>query len=271
MMLCQPMEKSEIIAYASAMKGKYAVQEKFDGDRILLKFEAGKLQLLNRRGVDVKHRYPELFDFKFETDVWLDGEMCVLDQNGLSQFNEGIAFRTHCETPQAIAEASQKYPVTFVVFDVLKLGTENLQDRTLSIRLESLEQIFSTIHHKHVIMAETHYDLGETWNDVIQRGGEGVIIKELSSKYAWNKRSQAWRKVKNIKEVDLVFMKYENHPRGITLETTDGIRVVCNGFQSEEVKRELDAKGKVEVTIRHLGQTATGKYRQPCFAKLVVK
>lgn len=271
MMLCKTMDKRELIAYASVAKGKYLVQEKLDGDRILLTFKDSSLKLTNRRGVSVTYKYPELKDFSFPQDVTLDGEMCVLDQNGLSQFNEGIAFRTHCESAESILSAMQKYPVTFIVFDVLSLNGQDLTNLPLWHRIDRLKTIFCSISNPHIKMIETSDDLMTTWTDVTKRGGEGVIIKGKDSEYEWGKRSNSWFKVKDIKEVDLEFTKYETHPKGITLENTDGIRVVCNGFQAEEVKRELNSNGKVEVTIRHLGQTATGKFRQPVFAKLVVK
>ena len=78
-----------------------------------------------------------------------------------------------------------------------------------------------------------------------------------------------WKKVKDIKEVDLVFTKYSVNPAGIRIETDEGIACQVSGFRAPPVRAKLDSDGRAEVTIRHLGQTKAGMFRQPVFAKLV--
>jgi bifunctional non-homologous end joining protein LigD len=267
-MLCNKLDKAELPLFLNMSKGKWIAEIKEDGDRVRAVVTPEGVALYNRRGVEVSDVYPELQDLKSDAESFmLDGEMCVLDDRGVSQFNTGITHRSHCKTPESIKKAMAGYKVTYVVFDVLSVNNEDLRQQDLEIRKQTLEHL--NIRHPNVKLVEWTYDINDMWDRITQLGGEGIILKRLGSKYEENTRSNAWLKVKDIKEVDLVFSKFEDHNKGITIETAEGIRCVVNGSQAQEVKQHLLDDGQVKVTIRHLGQTETGKYRQPVYMKLV--
>jgi len=56
---------------------------------------------------------------------------------------------------------------------------------------------------------------------------------------------------------------------GITVENNDGIRCLVAGRNAPEVKAMIDKVGTATLTINHLGQTKTGKFRQPTYNKIV--
>jgi len=199
-------------------------------------------------------------------DVILDGEMCVLDVNGVSQFNEGIAFRTHCTTDMAILNASLKYPITYVVFDILELDGKDLRSMPWHERRKLLDSL--NIKYKNMQVIPYSDDIIAKWKEVEDKGGEGIILKKKDAVYMENYRSSSWRKVKNIKEVDLTFIKYTVNPKGIRVETEDGHACQVSGFHAPPVKTAIDLTGKCLATIRHLGWTGR-RYRQPVFAKIV--
>lgn len=267
MMLCEPLEKSDLPFFLAVSKTGWIAEEKLDGDRILMTYKDGKVKLTNRRGADVTDRYPEFADFKAEYKFVADGEMCVLDENGVSQFNEGISFRTHCVDPSTIRAAASEYPVTLVLFDCLEFCGADLKGKKWLDRRHELEAL--NLKHQNIQISKFSYDIKDMWDKVTAKGGEGVILKKDDSVYQWGKRSSSWRKVKNIKEVDLSFTKYDVNPKGITVENEAGIRCLVSGYHSPPVKEAIDLNGKVTLTIRHLGQTKAGKYRQPTFMKLV--
>ncbi len=267
-MLCDKVSRADLTQFLSLVGDKYIAEEKFDGDRIRLSFKGGKVTLTNRRGIEVTERYPELHNFDCYADIFLDGEMCVLDSDGVSQFNEGIAFRSHCKSASSIAAAASQYPVTFVVFDILEFKGENLRSKTYEERRNLLERVgFS---HPSVIICEQFTDIQTAWNRMCTEGREGLILKAKSSLYREGYRSVNWKKVKNVLDVDLRFTKYDVNPRGITVENSDGIRVAVGGQNQWKVRDKIDKAGTVTITVRHLGETKSGKLRQPVFAKLVV-
>ena len=267
-MLCNKVDKSDLIQFLALIdKNDWIAETKEDGDRVRLRFKGGKVSLTNRRGIDITEKYPELHTFECDNEVFLDGEMCVLDSKGVSQFNTGIAFRTHCKNPDVIAKAMVDYPVTFVVFDLLELGGVDLRGETLKVRRRELESL--NLNHSNIKIIEQFTDIKKAWNRIEERKEEGLIIKNLNSLYREGYRSCNWRKVKNLKEVDLKFTRYDANPQGITVENTDGIRVLVAGHHQYDVRDTIDKKGEAVVTVRHLGVTNAGKYRQPTYMKLV--
>ena len=203
---------------------------------------------------------------KGHSQVMLDGEMCVMIE-GVSAFNEGIAFRTHCKNPNVIASAMKSHPVMFVIFDILELDGKDLRMLPLRERriiLESLE-----LKHSNVQVAKQFKDIMVQWNRMVKEGREGLILKDLNSVYKEGYRSSSWRKVKNIQEVDLKFTKYDVNNAGITVENNAGIRCLVSGRHAPAVKDIIDKIGTVTLTINHLGETKTGKFRQPTYNKVV--
>jgi bifunctional non-homologous end joining protein LigD len=60
---------------------------KFDGYRMQLRVVDGKAQLRTRKGLDWTHRFPEVAALGARlTDCMLDGEVCALDADGISDF-----------------------------------------------------------------------------------------------------------------------------------------------------------------------------------------
>jgi len=162
------------------------------------------------------------------------------------------------------------YPVTFVVFDILELNGENLRNKPYSERRAILEQIGLGLEkHPNIKLVEQFTDIKDAWDKMQREDREGLILKHKTSIYKEGFRSSNWKKVKNIKEVDLKFTKYEQNPQGITVENSEGIRCLVGGRHQYPVKNILAKQGEVVITIRHLGKTKAGKYRQPVFHKVV--
>lgn len=268
-MLCDKTDKSDLPMFLNVINmDNWVAEEKFDGDRIRLLFKDDKVSLHNRRYKDHTSTFPEMHNFKPEGhyQVLLDGEMCV-EIDGISAFNEGIAFRTHCKNPSVIASAMKSHPVTFVVFDILELDGQDVRSFPLRERRKMLEAL--NIQHSNIKVCEQFKDIMAQWNRMQKEGREGLILKDVNSLYKEGYRSSSWRKVKNIQEADLKFTKYEVNNAGITVENNAGIRCLVSGRHAPPVRSILDKVGTVTLTINHLGETKAGKFRQPTYNKVV--
>jgi len=267
-MLCDKIEKTSLPDFIAVSGDQWVAEEKFDGDRIRLQVKDGKMSLITRSGKIVTDRYPELHSFPVSRDLFLDGEMCCLDENGLSQFNEGIAFRTHCQSSEKIRAAAITHPVTYVIFDIIGIDKDDIKDKPWSVRREILDGL--GLDHPACVLSAVQYDVMKLWSYVTGRGGEGIILKKVNSPYSEGRRSSNWKKVKDIQEADVRVTKFSVNPKGIRVETDDGIACQVSGYNAPPVQAVLEARGEALITIRHLGWTGK-KYRQPTFAKIVIQ
>ena len=200
-MLCKKLPKSDLSVFVKVSGNRWVAEIKEDGDRIRMTVESGVVRLTNRSGKDVTEKYPE---FKGKIDIedcFIDGEMCVLDDRGVSQFNTGISFRTHCKDANTIRTASEKYPVTYVVFDILELKGVDLRFTPFKDRRDILKAI--AFDHRNIQIVKQSKDVMGLWKEITELGGEGIILKDVNSLYHEGKRAQCWKKVKDIKEIDL--------------------------------------------------------------------
>ncbi len=71
-------------------KGSHWLYEiKWDGVRALCRIKDGKLEIETRKGNRCEKQYPELADLPKHVnakEAWLDGEICVLDEQGRARF-----------------------------------------------------------------------------------------------------------------------------------------------------------------------------------------
>ena len=115
-----------------------------------------------------------------------------------------------------------------------------------------------------VVVDESH-DIERRWKDVLDHQGEGIVVKKMGSLYEEGVRSKSWIKVKAWKEVVAEFVKLDEHPRGVRLETADGRAVNVNGGDAEEVRRIFREKGSVVCEVQYLPQQDSEAWRFPSF------
>jgi bifunctional non-homologous end joining protein LigD len=84
-------------------------------------------------------------------------------------------------------------PVTFVVFDVLRIDGENMMNASFEERRAALVRL--PLRPPTSVVAETFTDGAALFNAVCRLGLEGVVAKRLSSRYRTNQRG--WVKTKN--------------------------------------------------------------------------
>ncbi|MCM3362549.1 DNA polymerase LigD [Niallia sp. MER TA 168] len=207
-MLLQP---SEIISTDS----NYIHQLKFDGHRALFHYDHGKITIYTRHGNDVTVKYIELLNINLPVRTCiLDGEMIVLDKNSeIPKPNfESLMTRFQASQRDKIDSLAKSIPVHFVAFDILFLnGVSTIHD-PLEKRLDILSSI---IDNDHLISAATSFNDGQTlFNKVKKLGLEGIVSKNLSSKYKLDSRTFAFQKIKNYQFLIGNIYGYKKHSFG---------------------------------------------------------
>lgn len=160
---------------------------KWDGMRLLADVSDGAARLSDRGGRDVTALFPELSDLtRLAPDVLLDGEVVLLD-GGVPSFG-ALTDRMHEPVDPRGALAR---PVTYMVFDVLRLYGVPLLERTFDERRATLERLDLPVVVN--LSLSPGYTDGTALLDVTrQRGLEGVLAKRRAGTYRPGVRSPDW-------------------------------------------------------------------------------
>jgi bifunctional non-homologous end joining protein LigD len=166
---------------------------KFDGYRMLAGVDHGQIELRYKRGTDATKWFPEICQALAQLPGGphvLDGEACVLDDLGRSDFE---AFR---------ARASRRRPlpgvrVTYCAFDLLVHRGRNVMDLPLQERKALLASLVKGLASPHFLHVTAIDDEGEElFRYVLGLELEGLVAKRKDSPYLPGERSPAWQKLK---------------------------------------------------------------------------
>jgi bifunctional non-homologous end joining protein LigD len=163
---------------------------KWDGMRLIADVADGRVRLSSRSERDVTANFPELGALTdLAPDVLLDGEVVLLE-NGVPSF-AALTDRMHGPVAPRVAQAR---PVTFMVFDVLRLYGVPLLERPFGERRETLERL--DLASVPVLSLSPIYTDGPALLEATrQRGMEGVVAKRRDGVYRPGRRSPGWTKV----------------------------------------------------------------------------
>ena len=177
-----------------------AAETKFDGTRALIIKENGQITIQNRDGIDYFRRLPELTGAAkiIKGDFIIDGEIIFVNPaTGRVEFTPA---QRRCATTDLgmIYFLKAKYPVKYAVFDILKVGSKIVVDEPYLERKEFLRKL---IPHGDDFIKYVPYrfDLRQAWEEVLAAGDEGLVLKDVNSRYV-HRRSYAWLKLKNWRE-----------------------------------------------------------------------
>jgi bifunctional non-homologous end joining protein LigD len=166
----------------------WAHEIKFDGYRVQLRVEDGKVTLKTRNGLDWTAKFGAIADAALELPNGIvDGEIVALDSHGAPDF----------AALQAALSEGKTEDLIFFAFDFLFEGGEDLRKRPLSVRKERLRQMLANREDQDVIRFVEHF---ETGGEAVLRSAcklslEGIVSKKLDSPYRAG-RNGAWTKAK---------------------------------------------------------------------------
>jgi bifunctional non-homologous end joining protein LigD len=167
---------------------------KYDGYRMLAEFGGGQAHLRSRNGADATAWFPEVVASLAEVNDGphiCDGEVCVLDEHGRSDFNR-LQDRARRRRWYKGADL-----VTFCVFDLLVENGKDLMGLPLLKRKARLMKRLAGLPW---ILPVSHFSADEAQQifdvAVHQLKLEGLIAKRADSVYRPGVRSSDWVKAK---------------------------------------------------------------------------
>lgn len=198
---------------ALAMHGeKTAFEYKYDGARVQIHKQNGKVEVFSRRLTEVTDSLPEVVEAVKRNiqaqSVIVEGEVIVLDSAGYP-----IAFQHLMRRFKRIREVggmAQKIPLTLFLFDVLYLNGESLINRPYTQRRQILAQTSGEIPLTKQIITDQLVQAEGFLKEALAAGHEGLMAKKPDSSYTPGRRGKRWLKIKPILEpLDLVITAAE--------------------------------------------------------------
>lgn len=255
-MLCQPSEIK--------CNGESIYEEKIDGGRACVKIKNNKVRIEGRSGNNWTHKFPYIVEeLKDYNDCILDGEIAVRD-NGSCNFSK-FQKRVQTDNETIINIRAKTIPATIFIFDILERNGDDLRDCKLIERKKILRDFIKNTNHVHLLEYYSTPDFLLTISHKI----EGIVQKNIYSKYLEGIRSWSWIKYKFKKEIEAEVIDFEIQPRGVTLILKNNQRVVWNGNNVKEKVENLMKKGCFKVLIECHSITKSGKMREPVFKKVI--
>ncbi len=188
----------------------WSFETKWDGVRALCAVERGHVTLTSRTGHDLLAQFPELQSLRAafrRLPILVDGEICDLDAQGRSSFQR-LQQRLNRIDGAAGHDGRR---ATYVVFDLLAAGGQDLRKRPLEQRQRILGEILKPVPH--VLLSKPIVGTGRRLFSIAKkRGWEGIIGKRRDSPYQ-SRRSRDWVKIKTINEQEAVIVGWTD-PRG---------------------------------------------------------
>jgi bifunctional non-homologous end joining protein LigD len=174
---------------------EWAFEVKYDGWRMLAQFGDGEpAKLRTRQGLDASKSFPEvvraLRSYGNGPHV-VDGEVCVLDDLGRSNF----------ERLQARARRKCWFegcdPVVFCIFDVLVQSGRAVMSLPYTERKKRLARVFTPKPRHSLLIVQSIPDTGRAlFAHAVALELEGIVAKRKDSIYMPGERTDVWRKVR---------------------------------------------------------------------------
>jgi len=211
-----PLEPMAPIRCEALPEGdEWGYQLKWDGVRIIshiygkdeIGSAVGAVDLYSRKMLNKNRVYPEIIRLlqgalspqTIAGGLILDGEAVVYDPQLQRPVFQLVLQR---ERSEASRLTQTRWPVTYVLFDILYRNGEDLRARPYSERHRILQELFPD-RHPSLFVSDLFGDGELLWGWVEQNGWEGVVAKRLSSPYRIGKKHTDWYKKKTALLLDV--------------------------------------------------------------------
>ncbi len=174
---------------------------KWDGYRAVALSNKGKVELISRNNKSFNEKYYPVYEAvkKWNINAVIDGEICVLNDKGLSHFGSLQNWRSEADGN-----------LVYYVFDILYLNGYNLMGLPLSERRNILKS--ATPKNDIIRYSETFESTGKAFLETAKElGMEGIMAKKADSTYIPGDRTKSWLKIKANKRHEVVIGGYTNN------------------------------------------------------------
>jgi DNA ligase 1 len=191
---------------------KTAFEYKYDGARVQIHLQNGRVEIFSRRLNEVTQSMPEIVEAVKQNihaqSAIIEGEVISLDSTGFP-----IAFQHLMRRFRRVRDVDgmeKKIPLTIYIFDILFLNGQGLIAKPYTLRRQILAQNVGKISLTTQIITDQPEQADKFLKEALAAGHEGLMAKKLNSPYTPGRRGKRWLKIKPILEpLDLVITAAE--------------------------------------------------------------
>jgi ATP-dependent DNA ligase len=189
-------------------------EPKWDGFRTLVFRDGDEVLLHSRDGKPMNRYFPELVTpllGRLPHRCVVDGEVVIVGERGLDF--EALLLRIHPAQSRVKLLAGQT-PASYVAWDLLALGDEDLREAPLATRREHLERALAAVAAPvHLTPVTRDRGVATDWFERFEGAGlDGVMAKRLDAPYRAGERTMV--KVKHRRTADCVVAGFRWHKSG---------------------------------------------------------
>ena len=198
---------------APAIPAGQLYEPKWDGFRSIIFRDGDEVEIGSRNEKPMTRYFPEVVEAvlaNFPDRAVIDGEIIVADLGGNRLDFEALQQRVH-PAASRVTMLSKATPASFVAFDLLALGDEDLMQEPFGVRRERLVAALADAQPPvHLTPATTDAAEAQRWFDEFEGAGlDGLIAKRLDLRYQPDKRVMT--KIKHERTADCVVAGYRTH------------------------------------------------------------
>ncbi len=181
--------------------GSAAIEWKYDGARVQIHKDGKRVRIFSRRLEDVTRSLPEIVRLAQEVradKAILDGEVVAIGKDSRPLAFQEILKRFRRK--YNVEKQAKETPLHLFLFDLIYLDGQSTVDLPLTRRREMLEGIADPSILADQVISDSVQKAEEIYHQALEKGHEGLILKNSMSVYAPGKRGKNWLKIKPVME-----------------------------------------------------------------------
>ncbi len=181
--------------------GSAAIEWKYDGARVQIHKDGKRVRIFSRRLEDVTRSLPEIVRLAQEVradKAILDGEVVAIGKDSRPLAFQEILKRFRRK--YNVEKQAKETPLHLFLFDLIYLDGQSTVDLPLTRRRELLEGIADPSILADQVISDSVQKAEEIYHQALEKGHEGLILKNSMSVYAPGKRGKNWLKIKPVME-----------------------------------------------------------------------
>ncbi|MPZ19183.1 MAG: DNA ligase D [Luteitalea sp.] len=254
----------ELTSEANLLDDRVIFEPKYDGIRAIVMVEPAaptpRVAIYSRNGNEKTAQFPEVvrelrqLGQRLDKPVIFDGEIVALDERDQPAGFERLQGRMHLTGTREIDARVRAQPAALLLFDLLRDGGDDLRGLQLTTRRARLDRLLATATSPVVRLGSyTAGDGRRLYREAEQHGLEGLILKRADSRYESGRRSTAWRKIKILRQQEVVIGGW-TEPRGARVH----MGALLMGVWVDDRRRVRGSSARADQPLLFVGAVGTG-------------